>query len=210
MSSQDSTRNLIGDATVTLSECDAAAVEQSGLLADVRELCAEEHPTVVGGRVGACLFSSFGFPAGLWVLGAVSPTGAAVVAILGTLLVTRLILVLGGIRVARVLALQVGIAALALFPTYSPLPALVTSAFFPLLGMLASVSAGARLAGAWFAQEERPREADMVIARATQANVVDIRAAGTSRRAAGAKPQARSISGDALSATKPESQKQAN
>jgi len=65
------------------------------------------------------------------------------------------------------------------------------AAFFPLLGMLAFVSASARVAAIRFGRDDRPQEADVVIARATQANVVDIRAAGIARRTA-AKAQPRS------------------
>ena len=142
--------------------------------------------------MGACVFSSFAFPVGLWLLGAVDVTGAALIAAVATMLVTRPILLLGGTRIARVLTLEIAIAALALLSTFPVFPALLLAAFFPLLGMLACVSAAAHVAATWLVADDRPYEADVVIARATQGNVVDIRAAGIARRA-GAKPQARGV-----------------
>ena len=59
--------------------------------------------------------------------------------------------------------------------------------------MLACVSASAHVAAIWLVADDRPYEADVVIARATQANVVDIRAAGITRRA-GTKAPARAAS----------------
>jgi hypothetical protein len=144
---------------------------------------AAEHPAVMGGRVGACIFSSFLFPAGLWALGAVDATGAALIATVATILVTRPILLLGGTRIARVLTLEIAIAALAFVSTFPVIPGLLLAAFFPLIGMLACVSASAHIAAIWLVADDRPYEADVVIARATQANVVDIRAAGIARRA---------------------------
>lgn len=197
MSLHDPTTTLNADVTTTVPEhTKDEAPTMSGLVARVAELCATEHPAVMGGRVGACLFTSFVFPLGLWVLGAVELTTAALVAAGMTLLGTRPILLLGGLRVAHVLALQIAAAALALTSTMPAIPALFLAAFFPLLGMLAFVSAAAQLAAARFARDDRPHEADVVIARATQANVVDIRAAGVARRT-GPKAAPRAVSDSA-------------
>jgi hypothetical protein len=195
MSLLDSMSSLTTDATVTVSrpaESDAAL--EPGVIAGVGELCRVEHPAVMGGRVGACLFSSFAFPVILYVLGAVDVTAAALIAAVATLLFARPILLLGGLRIARVLTLQIALAGLALSTTFHVIPALLLAGFLPLLGMLAFVSASSRLAAAWFARDDRPYEADVVIARATQStNVVDIRAAGIARRSA-TKAQAVAVS----------------
>jgi hypothetical protein len=176
------TNSLSAKATTSVAEqTKDDATTDPGLLAGVADLCAAEHPAVMGGRLGACLFSSFVFPLGLWGLGAVEATTAALVATALTLLGTRPILLLGGLRIARVLALEIAIAGVAL------------AAFFPLLGMLSFVSASAQMAAARFATDDRPQEADVVVARATQANVVDIRAAGIARRA-GPKVPPRAVS----------------
>ena len=172
------------------------------------ELCRAEHPAVIGGRVGACLFSSFAFPVILCALGAVDVTAAALIAAVATLVFTRPILLLGGVRIARVLTLQIAIAGLALSATFHVIPALLLAAFLPLLGMLAFVSGSSRLAATWFARDDRPYEADVVIARATQStNVVDIRAAGIARRAATRAPAC--AASDSPVAAADESQQQA-
>lgn len=159
----------------------------------------------MGGRVGASVFSSFLFPAGLWALGAVDATGAALIATVVTILVTRPILLLGGTRIARVLALEIAIAALAFLSSFPVISGLLLAAFFPLLGMLACVSASAHVAAIWLVADDRPYEADVVIARATQANVVDIRAAGIARRA-GTKTPARAPSEPAGPTARPHQQ----
>lgn len=194
MSISSPTKNLASDAATSVVET-AQNYEPltSGLLDRVSGLCAVEHPAVMGGRLGACLFSSFGFPLFLWGLGAVEVTTAALISAGSTLVATRPILLMGGLRIAPLLALQISAALLAFTATFPLLPALIMAAFLPLLGMLGFVSAGARVATVRFASEDRPQEADVVIARATQANVVDIRAAGISRRT-GTKSQARSAS----------------
>jgi len=147
------------------------------------DVAAAEHPAVIGGRVGACLYSSFVFPAGLWAVAAVDAMSAAMIAAVSTLVVTRPIMLLGGTRIARVLLLEIAIAALAFCSAYPAVVALPAAAFFPLLGMFACVTAAQGAAG-WFVEDDRPHEAEVVIARATQDNVVDIRAAGIARRAA--------------------------
>jgi hypothetical protein len=188
------TNSLSAKATTSVAEqTKDDATTDPGLLAGVADLCAAEHPAVMGGRLGACLFSSFVFPLGLWGLGAVEATTAALVATALTLLGTRPILLLGGLRIARVLALEIAIAGVAFASAFPLGPALVLAAFFPLLGMLSFVSASAQMAAARFATDDRPQEADVVVARATQANVVDIRAAGIARRA-GPKVPPRAVS----------------
>jgi hypothetical protein len=207
MSIHEPTTSLSTDGTVAvIEETESDEAIKSGFMAGLGDVATAEHPAVLGGRIGACLFSSFAFPSGLWALGAVDTTSAALIAAVATLVVTRPILLLGGTRISRVLALEMLIAALAFSSTFSLIPSLILAVFFPLLGMLACVSLAAQVATTWFVADERPYEADVVIARATQANVVDIRAAGIARRS-GAKPQPRAAS-EATGPT-PQSQQQA-
>jgi hypothetical protein len=156
---------LNANATITVTETDTREIATTGLVAGLADLCTGEHPTVMGGRVGACLFSSLVFPAGLWAVGAVSATTAALIAATATLLASRAILLLGGTCIARVLALEVGIVALVLVPKVSVVPAFVVAAFSPLIGMLACVLAGTALAATWFARHDRPLEIEVAIAR---------------------------------------------
>ena len=194
VSIQDTTNSLSAEATTSVPErTNAEATTETGLIVGVSDLCATEHPAVMGGRVGACLFTSFIFPVALWALGAVEVATATLIAAGSTLLATRPILLLGGLRIVRVLILQIGIGVLAFGSAFPVIPAFLLAAFFPLLGMLAAVSASARVASARFARDDRPHEADVVVARATQANVVDIRAAGIARRP-GSKAQPRAVS----------------
>ena len=148
-------------------------------LADVGSL---EHPAVLGARIGACVFSSFTLPVLWWVLGRMDPTHAAVLAAAFTALVTRPILLLGGSRIGRVLLLQIAISMWVFSVEFSHMTAFMLAVFVPLAGMLTSVTLCARIAGARFADEERVPEADAAVARATQPNVIDIRAAGSVRR----------------------------
>jgi hypothetical protein len=164
------------------------------MIAVLSRLSAAEHPAVMGGRVGACLFSSLAFPAGLWGLGAVEIPTAAVIAAAATLIATRPIMTSGGLRIASVLALQFVVALVACTATLPLLPAVILAAFFPLVGMLAFVTVAAKVATVVFARDNPVQEADVVIARATQANVVDIRSAGASRRTG---PKARGPASDA-------------
>jgi hypothetical protein len=206
MSVQDSTTSLrTNDATSISEDAESDATIRAGFMSGLGDVIAAEHPAVMGGRLGACVFSSFLFPAGLWALGAVDATGAALIATVATILVTRPILLLGGTRIARVLALEIAIAALAFLSSFPVIPGLILAAFFPLLGMLACVSASAHVATIWLVADDRPYEADVVIARATQANVVDIRAAGIARRA-GAKTPARAASEPAGPTAQPHQQ----
>jgi hypothetical protein len=172
---QEHSTSSARDAALTISDIARQEIDAGLVSARLKEVYAQEHPIVMGGRAGACLFSSFVFPAGLWAVGGVSATVAALIAAVMTLLASRTILFLGGMRIARVLALEVAVAAAVLIPDFSPVPAILFAVFFPLLGMLSCVSAGAQAAVTWFAGEDRPHEVDVVIARATQSNVVDIR-----------------------------------
>jgi len=191
MSRHEPTTTLPTDGSLAVDEeTESDETRKVGWVAGFERVAAVEHPAVLAGRIGACLFSSFAFPAGLWMLGAVDAMTAAAIASVATLVVTRPILLLGGTRIARVLALEILIAALAFSSTFPAIPGLLLATFFPLLGMLACVSGFQRVATTWFVVDDRPFEADVVVARATQANVVDIRAAGIARRT-GAKPQAR-------------------
>jgi hypothetical protein len=194
MSAQESTTSLrTNDATSISEDAQSDKAISVGFISGLGDVIVAEHPAVIGGRIGACLFSSFVFPAGLWALGGVDANGAALIAAVATMLVTRPILMLGGTRIARVLALEIAIAALAFLSTLPAIPALLLATFFPLLGMLACVVASAHVAAIWLVADDRPYEADVVIARATQANVVDIRAAGIARRA-GTKAPSRAAS----------------
>jgi hypothetical protein len=206
MSAQDSTTTLrTNDSTSISADAESDEAIRTGFMSGLGDVMVAEHPAVMGGRVGACIFSSFLFPAGLWALGAVDATGAALIATGATMLVTRPILLLGGTRIARVLALEIAIAALAFLSTFPVIPGLLLAAFFPLLGMLACVSASAQVAAIRLVADDRPHEADVVIARATQANVVDIRAAGIARRA-GTKTPARPASEPAGPTAQPHQQ----
>jgi len=206
MSIPDSTNSLSADAATSASEeVKDGATTESSLVAGLVDLCAAEHPAVMGGRVGACVFSSFAFPGGLWLLGSVDETTAALIATVLTLVATRPILLLGGTRIARVLTLQITIAVVALASTFPMIPSLLLGAFFPLLGMMLFVSSSAQLASSRFARDDRPQEADVVVARATQANVVDIRAAGIARRA-GAKTATRPVSDPPATPAQPHQQ----
>lgn len=184
MSVHESTTRLNADGAVPVC-ADTERSEKTGrkFSTVLSEVAADEHPAVIGGRLGACLYSSFVFPAGLWAVGAVDAISAAAVASVSTLALTRPILLMGGARIAGVLALEVAIAALAFCSVFPVLVGLPLAVFFPLLGTLACVSAGQAIVGR-FIEDDRPQEAEMVIARATQDNVVDIRAAGIARRAA--------------------------
>jgi hypothetical protein len=186
------TKSLAHDAKTSVAENVKREMRsETGFVARVSGLCAAEHPAVMGGRIGACLFSSFAFPFVLWGLGAVDATTAALISAATTLMGTRPVLLMGGLRIAPLLALQIIVALLVFTVTFPLAPALMLAAFLPLLGMLGFVVAGASIATARFARDDRLQEADVVIARATHGNVVDIRAAGISRRG-GTKSQPRS------------------
>lgn len=183
MSVHESSTRLSADGTASVcSETRRNDQAKQKFFAVLSEVTAAEHPTVTGGRLGACLYSSFVFPAGLWAVGAVDAMNAAMIAAVSTLVVTRPIMLMGGTRIAGVLVLEIAIAALAFCSVFPVLLGLPLAAFFPLLGMLACVSAGQAAVGR-FVEDDRPQEAEVVIARATQDNVVDIRAAGIARRA---------------------------
>ncbi len=142
-----------------------------------------EHPSVLGARVGACVYTSFVFPALLWAAGAVTPSGALAIAIALTIVGSRAMLLVGGPRVGRVAFLQLVIAAALLLQTTSPWVAIPAAIFGPLLGLLCTVALGARVAELVLAEDESPYEAEAAVALAMQSNVVDIRSAEAARRA---------------------------
>lgn len=151
----------------------------------VSQLAVAEHPAVVGARIGACLFNSLGLPTLLWAIGGVSVLSALGLAAALTLLCSRTILAFGGLRIGRVLAVEILATGWALHASYPVLILGFVAVSLPLLGMLASVMASARIASVRFARSDHHlQEADAAVARASQANVVDIRAAGAARRIA--------------------------
>lgn len=157
--------------TINGSESNEVEVVNRGLVAQLREVFALEHPSVVGARAGACLFCCLVFPAAGWAVGAVSLPGALLIAAAAACLDARTIVLHGGTAIMRVLGLEIGIAAVAcvLAPEFSLVPGVLAATAFALIGMFACVSMGARAGDAWFEQLARPFELDVVIARATAA-----------------------------------------
>jgi hypothetical protein len=142
-----------------------------------------EASAVLGARIGACIFNSLTLPAILWALGGLEVATACVAAAVLTLLGTRSILVFGGTRIGRLMTLQIFVSLSALYPSHAPLSALLMAIFIPLVGTFLSVSICSRLADVPSSDDQVLLEADAVVARASQPNVVDIRAAGVARRA---------------------------
>ena len=160
-----------------------------------------EHSSVLGARIGACLFSSFIFPIALWSSRAATPALACAIAAILSVLTVRPVLLLGGHRVGRVVLLEIAIAAVLLPRVFGPAVAVPVAIFFPLVGMLGVASLVAKLTERVFAErDELPHEVEAAVARAMQSNVVDIRSADAARRAgkkargqAAAGPVARSL-----------------
>jgi hypothetical protein len=165
------------------------------------ELHAIEHPAVLGARIGACVFASFTLPVLWWILGETTATSAALLAAAFTVAATKATLTLGGLRIWRVLLVQIAVSAWVFHGAFSVPTALVLALFVPLTGMLATVSVCAKIAGSRFAAGEPFHEADEVVARATQPNVVDIRAAGAGRRTGAKKGTGPVRSADAVALT---------